>query len=68
MSGMAEGRAARALGKMEALRLLWQLRAALWTELLAAPIPRNITAARRDLQRVHIDALTALRSYQIGQE
>lgn len=31
MSGMAEGRAARALGKMEALRLLWQLRAALWT-------------------------------------
>jgi len=36
------------------------LTTALWTELLAAPIPRNITAARRDLQRVHIDALTAL--------
>ncbi len=29
-----EGRAGRALGKMRALRLLWQLRAALWSALI----------------------------------
>lgn len=36
--------------------------AALWTELLGAAQPRNITAPRRDLQRTHIDCLAALLS------
>ena len=39
-----------------------QLTQALWTELLSAGPPKNISASRRDLQRAHVDCLALLLS------
>ncbi len=42
--------------------LFEQLTQALWSEVLSSSPPKNIAAARRDLQRAHIDSLAQLLS------